>query len=171
MKSPLLALFCFAIAGCASAPQPHPRQVEHLAPLPVALDPNFSFRKIIQFFFNPAEKPVANVDASVGFERYYRSYGAVTSLDVRQRFGNYYTIFWRSKRPADVSVRFEYRQEKLHAFAQAREVTYHRAQGTTRTVFTIIGDDFIDDGRVIAWRVSLIVNGRIVAQNRSYLWE
>lgn len=172
MKLPLLALFCFAIAGCASAPQPQPRQVEHLTSLPVALDPNFSFRKIIQYFFDPAAKAAsANVDASVAFERYYHSYGAITALDVRQRFGNYYTIFWRSRNPADVTVRFEYRQETLHAFTQAREVTYHHAEGMTRTVFAIIGDDFIDDGRVIAWRTSLIVNGRIVAVKRSYLWD
>lgn len=172
MKLPLLALFCFAIAGCASAPPSQPRQVEHLTSLPIALDPDFSFRKIIQYFLDPLAKPVAaNVDASVSFERYYHLYGATTSLDVRQRLGNYYTIFWRSKRPADVTVRFEYRQDKLHAFTQAREITYHQARGTTRTVFAVIGDDFIDDGRVIAWRTSLIVNGRIVALKRSYLWE
>lgn len=172
MKLPLLAFFCLAIAGCASAPQPQPRQVEHLAPLPVALDPDFSFRKIIQYFLNPAAKAIsANVDASVAFERSYHSYGAITALDVRQRQGNYYTIFWRSKHPADVTVRFEYRQESLHAFTQAREITYQQARGTTRTVFALIGDDFSDDGRVIAWRISLIVKGRIVAVKRSYLWD
>jgi hypothetical protein len=171
VKLPLLALFCLAIAGCASAPPPQPRQVQHLAPLPVALDSDFSFRKIIQYFLDPAPKAVANLDASVGFERYYRNYGAVTALDLRQRLGNYYTLYWRAKHPADVTVRFEYRQEKLHAYTQAREVAYHHAHGTMRTVFAVIGDDFIDDGRVIAWRASLVVNGRVVAQNRSYLWE
>ncbi len=28
-----------------------------------------------------------------------------------------------------------------------------------------------EDGRVIAWRALLIENGKIVAENRSYLWE
>ena len=117
-------------------------------------------------------KPVsAAVDASVAFERSYRAYGAITSLDGRQRIGNYYTFFWRSRHSADVTVRFEYRQDKLHALTQAREVSYQQVHGTTRTVFTVIGDDFIDDGRVIAWRATLIVNGRIVAVNRSYLWK
>ncbi len=140
--------------------------------LPVALDPDFSFRKTIQYFLDPAAKPVnPRVDAAVAFERQYRLYGALTALDARQRLGNYYTIFWRAKRPADVTVRFEYRQEKLHAFTQAREATYRDAKGTNRTVFAIVGDDFINDGRVIAWRESLIVNGQVVATNRSYLWE
>ena len=60
-------------------------------------------------------------------------------------------------------MRLEYRQEKLHAFVQAREVHYPQARGHHETEFAIIGDDFFDDGRVIAWRASLIVDGRIVA--------
>ena len=148
------------------------RQVEHLKPLPIALDPAFSFRKTIQYFLDPTAKPVnPGVNAAVAFERSYRLYGSLTALDSRQRLGNYYTIFWRADRRADVTVRFEYRQEKLHAFTQAREITYPGAKGTVRTVFAIIGDDFTNDGRVIAWRESLIVNGQIVAMNRSYLWE
>ena len=79
--------------------------------------------------------------------------------------------YWRDRRKADVRVRLEYRQEKLHAFVQAREVRYPDAHGHYKTEFAIIGDDFFDDGRVIAWRASLIVNGRIVAVTRSYLWE
>jgi hypothetical protein len=54
---------------------------------------------------------------------------------------------------------------------QAREVDYPSARGHYQTEFAIIGDDFFDDGRVIAWRALLIVDGRIVAMRRSYLWE
>ncbi len=165
-----LALLCLAVVGCASTP-PTPRQVENPRPLPIALDPNFSFRKTLQYFLDPAAKQIPQLDASVAFERYYRLYGAVTALDQRQLFGNYFTFFWRSRHPADVTVRLEYRQDKLHAFTQAREVSYRHVHGTTRTAFTILGDDFFDHGRVIAWRATLIVNGRIVAVNRSYLWE
>lgn len=170
MKLPL-ALLCLAVVGCAATP-PTPRQVENPQPPPVALNPDFSFRKTIQYFLDPAAKPLTGlVDASVGFERSYRMFGAVTALDQHQRFGNYFTFFWRARRRADVTVRLEYRQDKLHAFTQAREVSYRQVHGTTRTVFAIIGEDFYDKGRVLAWRASLIVDGRIVATNRSYLWE
>lgn len=167
-----LAFILLALGACTT-PQPAPRQVEKLPQaLPVALDPDFSFRKTKQYFLDPAVHTPANqLDASVAFEKYYRLYGAVTALDQRQRYGNYFDFFWRARRPAAVTVRLEYRQEKLHAFVQAREVHYDRAQGAERTEFAIIGDDFFADGRVIAWRVSLIVDGRIVATNRSYLWE
>jgi hypothetical protein len=110
-------------------------------------------------------------EASMNFERTYRMYGAITAADQRQRFGNYFDFFWRAKRPANVTVRLEYRQEKLRSFVQAREMAYTNTKGNHKTEFTVIGDDYLNDGRVISWRCLLIENGRIVAENRSYLWE
>jgi hypothetical protein len=169
VRIPLAAL-CFFLASCAGTP-PAPYQVEQPRPLPIALDHDFRFGKVKQYFLDPAQPLSGQVDASVRFERSYRMYGAVTAFDQRLRFGNYYTFFWSAHRPADIRVRFEYRQEKLHAMVQAREVQYPHAHGHYETEFAIIGDDFYDDGRVISWRASLIVDGRIVAVRRSYLWE
>jgi hypothetical protein len=167
----LLAVFCLVLASCVGTP-PKSHQVEKPQPLPIALDQEFEFRKVGQYFLDPlAPRLTGQVDASVSFERGYRMYGAITALDQHQRFGNYYAFFWVARRPADVRVRLEYRQEKLHAFVQAREVRYPHGRGHHKTEFAIIGDDFYDDGRVIAWRASLIVDGRIVATTRSYLWE
>lgn len=165
------ALFCLFLAGCA-ATSPTPYQVEKPKPLPVALDSAFEFRKTKQYFLDPAAPHLSGqVDASVTFERTYRMFGAITALDQHQRYGNYFDFFWVARRAADVTVRLEYRQEKLHAFVQAREVRYPHGLGHHKTEFAIIGDDFFDDGRVVSWRASLIVDGRIVATTRSYLWE
>jgi len=98
-------------------------------------------------------------------------FGAVTSLDAHQRFGNYFDFFWRAKRPSDVTVRLEYRQEQLHEHVQAQEISYQNVHGTHKTEFKVIGDDYFDDGEVIAWRCLLISNGRIVAENRSFMWQ
>ena len=70
-----------------------------------------------------------------------------------------------------MTVRLEYRQEKLHAHVQAQEISYPNARGSHKTEFKVVGDDYFDDGRVIAWRCLLIENGRIVAENRSYSVE
>ena len=110
-------------------------------------------------------------DESIQFERKYRLFGAVTLLDQRQRVGNYFDFFWRTKRPANLTVRLEYRQEQLHSLVQARELSYPNAKGNMKSEFAIIGDDFFDDGAVIAWRCLLIADGKIVAMKRSYLWE
>jgi hypothetical protein len=166
-----LAVFCLALVGCAASP-PQPYQVEKVRTLPVALDKDFEIRKTKEYFLDPiGPRVTAQTDASVSFERYYRMYGAITALDAHARLGTYFDFFWRARRAADATLRLEYRQEKLHAFVQAREVRYPQARGHHKTEFAIIGDDYADDGRVIAWRASLIVGGRVVARTQSYLWE
>jgi len=188
----VLALFAFMTSG---KPAPaEPRIVEKVKPLPVALDKDFEFRKTKLFMLSEKAKTSQNVrqstssinkksgnspgqktatlqDAPITFERRYRMFGAVTGLDQRQRFGNYFDFFWRAKRPSDITVRLEYRQEKLHEHVQAQEISYQNVHGTHKTEFKVIGDDYFDDGEVIAWRCLLISNGRIVAENRSFMWE
>jgi hypothetical protein len=190
-----VALILVALgASGKAAPREEPRIIEKVTPLPVALDKDFEFRKTKLFLLSekaptagqrasqttrslgaksntPGQKTATLQDAPITFERQYRLFGAVTALDQRQRFGNYFDFFWRAKRPSDVTVRLEYRQEKLHEHVQAQEVTYRNVRGTNKTEFKVIGDDYLDDGRVIAWRCLLIANGQIVAENRSYLWE
>jgi hypothetical protein len=162
-----------------------PRMVAKVNPLPVALDPDFKIRKTKLYYLSaagprpnsrlssiaPSSKGATAQDASIAFERQYRMFGAVTALDQHQRFGNYFDFFWRAKRDADVTMRLEYRQEKLHAHVQAQEIIYPNARGGHKTEFKVVGDDYFEDGRVIAWRALLIEDGKIVAEKRSYLWE
>lgn len=187
----ILALFPFIASG---KPAPvEPRVVEKVTPLPVALDKDFQFRKTKLFIISlkanttqhtrqstssinkksnsPGERTATLQDAPITFERQYRMFGAVTGLDQRQRYGNYFDFFWRARRPSDITVRLEYRQEKLHEHVQAQEISYQNVHGTHKTEFKVIGDDYWDDGEVIAWRCLLISNGRIVAENRSFMWE
>ena len=176
-------------AGLWAAPAaPQVKILTRINPLPVALSDDFQFRKTKLFYLNEAppkakksissalsrdvNNPTAGIaEASIGFERSYRMHGALSKADQNQRFGNYMDFFWRVKRPASVTVRLEYRQEKLRAFVQAREISYANVKGNQKTEFAIIGDDYLQDGRVTAWRCLLIENGKIVAENRSYLWE
>jgi len=158
-----MTLTLIVLLASFRAPAQEPRVVAKVKPLPVALNDDFEFRKAKLFFLSEP--------GAIGFERSYRLFGALTKLDQRERYGNYFDFFWRAKRPADVTVRLEYRQEKLHDFVQAQEVSYANVRGTRKTEFKVVGDDYFDDGRVTAWRCVLIENGRIVAENRSYLWE
>ena len=190
----LLILTFLVVSAPGKGTREEPKVVEKVTALPVALDPNFEFRKTKLFFMSekgpkpserahdstnklggksnsPSQKTATLQDAPIVFERQYRLFGAVTGLDQHQRFGDYFDFFWRVKRTADVTVRLEYRQEKLHEHVQAQEITYGNVRGTHKTEFKVIGDDYFDDGQVIAWRCLLIANGRIVAENRSFLWE
>jgi hypothetical protein len=190
----LVILTFLAVSAPGKDTRQEPKVIEKVTPLPVALDPNFEFRKTKLFFLSeqgpkpserarqetskvggksnsPNQKTSTLQDAPIVFERQYRLFGAVDGLDSRARFGDYFDFFWRVKRASDVTVRLEYRQNKLHEHVQAQEITYRNVRGTHRTEFKVIGDDYFDDGRVISWRCLLIANGRIVAENRSFLWE
>jgi hypothetical protein len=165
-----------------------PKLLTRVTPLPVALDPEFQFRKT-KIFAMPEKPPKQKgtkggqqastasksssvlQEASITFERQYRLFGAITRLDQHQRFGDYFDFFWRAKRPANLTVRLEYRQEKLHAHVQAQEISYANVHGNHKTEFKVIGDDYSDDGRVIAWRCLVIESGRIVAETHSFLWD
>jgi len=159
---------------------------------PLALNPDFQFRKAKIYTLsqnlprnrgqrgntpanqtNKASLKSSSViqEASLNFERSYRMFGAVTALDQRQRFGQYFDFFWRAKRPSDVTVRFEYKQENLRAFVQAKEQAYQNVHGTNHSEFRVVGDEYFDDGQVLAWRCLVIEHGRIVAEKRSFLWD
>lgn len=186
------AAMILATHFAAAAPTPEqPVVLRDVRPLPKAINRNFEFRKTKLFLmteeapqtkqsskgkgrsgdFNSARAPTTAEAAAITFERQYRLFGAVTKLDQHQRFGNYFDFFWRVKQPADVTVRLEYRQEKLHAHVQAQEISYPDIRGDHKTEFWVIGDDYFDGGRVIAWRCLLISGDKIVAENRSFLWE
>jgi hypothetical protein len=191
----VFALVFLALSAWSRPPRDEPKVVEKVTALPVALDKDFEFRKTKLFLLSekapkaserarqttstlggakstsPSQKVATLQDAPITFERQYRMFGAVTVLDQRQRLGNYFDFFWRTKRSSNVTVRLEYRQEKLHEHVQAQEITYRNVHGTHKTEFKVIGDDYLDDGQVIAWRCLLISNGRIVAENRSFMWE
>jgi hypothetical protein len=196
MKLILAALGLMIAASGLFGATEEPRVLAKVTPLPVALSKDFEFRKTKLFFLSekapkpgeraqqsasklspggsstaPSQKTATLADTQIVFERQYRLFGAVTGLDQAQRCGDYFDFFWRAKRPADVTVRLEYRQEKLHDFVQAQEISYQSVRGTHKTEFKVIGDDYFDDGRVIAWRCLLIENSRIVAENRSYMWK
>ncbi|MEP6668055.1 MAG: hypothetical protein ABJF10_02820 [Chthoniobacter sp.] len=138
--------------------------------LPLALDDSFQFRKSIILLNDPQiNKP--SFDAMINFERSRVNYGALNSYERRARYGHYFKFFWRSNRKTDLTVRFEYRQQNLGAFVQAKEYNYKDAKGSFMSEFDILGDQYIEDGKVCGWRVVLIENGKIVGLNQSFLWN
>lgn len=172
----LLLIFCLLLAalvgGCAGpgAPQAQPRLLRKANVLPLALDPAFSFRKTKLFFHDrKLEKPTTS--RMVNFERERMDYGTVTDTEMQAREGNYFDFWWRAERTAHVTVRLEYRQQNLGAYVQAQEVDVPAAHGTVQTKFKVVGDSYLQDGRVIAWRALLIENGKIVALTQSFLWN
>lgn len=162
-----LAMLTFAVAGFS---KDAPRSLDKANVLPLALDDAFQFRKTI-IFLNDPELDKPTYDQMISFERQRVNFGAINGYERRQRYGHYMKFFWNSKRKTDLTVRFEYRQQNLGAYVQAKELTYKDAKGSFESEFNVIGDDYLEEGKVSGWRVILIENGKIVGLTQSFLWN
>jgi hypothetical protein len=151
-----------------------PLPIQKADVLPLALNDHFKIEKF-KVFNNAPPKPGASPqktrELAIDFERASRQWGALDATDYDSRFGEYFTFFWKSKYPANLILRFEYRQANLKNYVQAREISYPNARGTHTSEFDILGNDYTRDGRVIAWRVVLIQNRAIVALLQSRVWR
>ena len=124
------------LAGAAASPAAErPRQLDKAKVLPLALDDAFEFRKTKALHHDRAtEKPT--IDPMVIFERQRLNFGAVSDFDRELRYGHYFTFFWRAKRAADLTVRFEYRQQNLGAYVLAKELFYKDVKGSVKSDFS-----------------------------------
>jgi hypothetical protein len=162
-------VFSLALLGGCSTTKLRPVSIAKVNVLPLALSDDFEFRKTLLFLNDDTNVRTSNEMLTA--RRRKINFGAVDSTDANARKGNYFTFYWRAHRQTALTVRLEYRTEKLGDYVQAREITYLRAKGSHRTDFAVIGDDYLDDGRITAWRAILIENGQIVALNQSFLWN
>ena len=111
-------------------------------------------------------------DPMIKFERKYLLWGAYTREDYYARVGKYYTISWRSEdRSPGLVVRFEYRQANTEDEVHVKEVTVDKVKRRNSTDFEVIGEEYKEKGNVLAWRVSLVRNGEVVATSESFLWD
>jgi hypothetical protein len=163
------ALLSLAFFSCSTPPGPATK-LEKAGVLPLEISDKFQFRKIQQSFFSKDRVPVTQSEP-VLFERQRMRWGAVDEYQLGQRYGNYYTFFWRASDRADVTVRLEYRQSALGNYVMAMERYYPQAKGSYRSEFNTAGDEYLESGRVTSWRVLLIVDGRIVALRQSFMWR
>jgi hypothetical protein len=158
-----------ARANAGSLPKPVATAVA--GTLPLALDDAYEVEKVFSVLIDPAVNGPASTPW-LRIEQDRRYYGAINDFERRQRDGHAYTIHWKAKPPVpgDITVRFEYRQQRLGSHVQTQEVQYPKASGRHRTEFTIQGEDYHQDGAVTAWRILLIDQGRIVGLQQSFLW-
>lgn len=166
-----LILPLFVLCACAG-PQVPATKLEAANVLPITLDDRYQFRKQkLDFFDDETQRDVVTQSEAAQFIMAQRRWGALDNLDLRQRAGNYYSFFWRTNTGEDVTVRLEYRQAGLGNYVMAQERYYPAAKGSYQSNFQVIGDDYLENGRVTAWRALLIVDGKIVGLTQSYIWR
>ena len=172
-KSLGVAFFFLLLAknlACAENPLPLPEAKV----LPLVLSDDFQFRKFDIFInaeLRPRATPMTTRELMIYMERHRSTFGAIDNNESNAKTGEFFKFFWRAKRPADLTLRFEYRQSNLKNLVQARELDYPTARGSHESEFDIVGNDFSEDGRVTSWRALLIENHVIVALLQSRAWR
>jgi hypothetical protein len=174
MKRLLVAGLVGLVATIALVRAENPLPIPQANVLPLVLSDDFEFRKF-DIFRNvpprPGATPQNTRELAILFERKRRVWGAIDSIDVHQRMGQYFTFVWKAKRPADLTLRLEYRQANLKNYVQARERYYPAARGDYTSDFAVVGDDYSEDGPITSWRAILIENSVIVALLQSRTWQ
>jgi hypothetical protein len=148
-----------------------PVQAPSAGPLPLALDDSIEVEKVFSVLIDPAVNGRVT-SPWLRIEQDRRYFGAINAFERRQREGHTYTVHWKAKppAPAELTVRFEYRQQRLGSNVLTQEAHYSNASGRQRTEFTVQGDDYHQDGAVTAWRILLISQGRVLGLQQSFLW-
>lgn len=99
-------------------------------------------------------------------------YGAIGVREQEQRLGHYYVVLWNEDSGGEpAKVVFEYQQAATASRVLRQEQTFEPGLTEGRAEFRVTGEDYLEGGRVLAWRCRLFRGDREVASRHSYLWE
>jgi hypothetical protein len=155
MKPWLCLLVAAATAGCAGLSSP---------PEPLTVKTHMLRSADVQ----PGGDPM------VRGQQLRRLHGAVSMAERANLLGQYLTAQWNDPTGVgngEVEVRFEYRQGATASRVKRATRTFPATDASGIAEFSIIGDDYLKGGRVLAWRITLTRGGRILASQQSYLWQ
>ncbi len=110
----------------------------------------------------------------VRMEKLRRLHGAVSMEERRQRLGQYYTLNWQDHKgvgTGPVEVLFEYRQGGTASEIKRLSEVYPATESEGMVEFAVVGDNYFDNGKVLAWRASVSRGGEELASEQSFLWE
>ena len=132
--------------------------------------PGGKITKVKYYHLQPAVPSITQVQA-VNFEREHYLYGAVTAEEIRNRFGHYYTIFWKlDDRTGPVTVRFDYRMADSGLKSFSKEIVVDDIRRSNLTKFEVNGEEYRKNGRVTMWKVSVLRGKEELVSQQSFLW-
>jgi hypothetical protein len=120
------------------------------------------------------QKQSGSEEPMVRMEKSRRLLGAVSMAERRARLGQYYTLMWSDPDGAgkgEVEVRFQYQQGASASRVKIMKKSFPPDAADGVADFAVIGDDYFENGRVLAWRASVSRGGREIASRQSYLWR
>jgi len=94
-----------------------------------------------------------------------RLYGAITIEEHEARLGQYYEVRWDLKGKEHLLAQTLNSELKVISKQYPTDVTKGKID------FQIIGEDYKTNGRVLAWKAELVIDGKIISSKQSFLWE
>jgi len=139
--------------------------------LPVELDTEISLNKIYTYLNDPIKNMPVPDNAMMMYEPKYWDHGAITGKDRLDRLGNIFVINWQNDgKPGDFTVRLDFRQAMTREKVMTKTQEYKDFDGYEKTVLKVVGDEYVKGGVVNSWRISIVRDGKIVAQEKSFIW-
>jgi len=139
--------------------------------LPMELDTEISLNKIYTYLNDPIKNMPVPDNAMMMYEPKYWDHGAITGKDRLDRLGNIFVINWQNDgNPGDFTVRLDYRQAMTREKVMTKTQEYKNFDGYEKTVLKVVGDEYVKGGVVNSWRISIVRDGKIVAQEKSFIW-
>ena len=142
--------------------------------LPVEQDESVSLNKIYTYLndSDPRRKaPPPPDNQMMLYEPKYWDHGAILAKDRLDRQGNIFVINWQNDgEPSDFTVRLDYRQAMTRERVMTKTQEYKNFDGYEKTVLKVTGGEYLRGGVVHSWRISIVRNGKIVAQKKSFIW-
>ena len=157
----------------AEAPSPTTQKVPDgmKEDYPVEKDENISLNKIYTYLNDPAVNKAPPDNPMMVYEPKYWDHGAILAKDRAERKGNIFVINWQNDGgPADFTVRLDYRQAMSRERVMTKTQDYKNFDGYEKTILKVTGDDYLRGGKVHSWRISIVRDGKIVAEKKSFIW-
>lgn len=157
-----------AVAPAVTTPRPPDGMTSDL---PVETDSAISLNKIYTYLNDPLRNKPPPDNGMMLYEPKYWDHGAILAKDRQERLGNIFVINWQNDgQPGDFIVRLDYRQAMTREKVMTKTQEYKNFDGYEKTVLKVSGDDYLKGGVVNSWRISIVRDGKIVAQEKSFIW-
>jgi hypothetical protein len=113
-------------------------------------------------------------DPMIRGEKQRHRRGAVSMAERTARLGAYYTVVWNSPLETgrgEVEVLFEFQQGATASLVKRMVKRFPATATSGQAEFAIIGNDYLKNGRVLAWKMTLRRGDRVLATRKSHLWQ
>ncbi len=104
----------------------------------------------------------------------YHLYGVMTGKERVGLLGDYYYVTWYDASP-NQKTRLVFQYQQAATGSQVKEVVMDfapgREPGERHECFQFTGKERAKLGDILAWRLLLEVDGKVVDSEQSYLWE